>query len=209
MIEKLVNGDHLKRLDNIVQWLEQDGFNKESVSEHSFKVAVFTRAILEDIFGNNNDEGVLRFKLDCVTHALHHDFDEAIFLRDISHDIKYNKFNGEEIRHVIDDYVKHKFDEDFGDESTDCYRMMYNSIVEVPMHIKPVVKLADWLALFYHCKREVALGNERFMETLVYCRKSIKESVENVIGSINAVFGRDFLADYLSNFRRKIYNIVK
>ena len=31
MIEKIFSGDYLKRLDNIIQWSEKDGFTRESV----------------------------------------------------------------------------------------------------------------------------------------------------------------------------------
>lgn len=215
MIEKLVNGDHLKRLDNIVQWLEHDGFTRESVAEHSFKVAVFTRAILEEVFGSDDniekslDIEILRFKLNCVTHALHHDFDEAIFLRDVSHNVKYNKFNGTEIRHAIDVYVRHQFEEDFRGASADSYHMMHASVIAIPTYVKPVVKLADWLALYYHCKRELSLGNNKFNEVTMYCKQNILESVEIVIGDVNAVFNRNgVLTDSLDKFRQKIHNIV-
>ena len=43
---KLFNRDHLARLDNIKQWLEYDRHQQESVSQHSYKVSVFTMCLL-------------------------------------------------------------------------------------------------------------------------------------------------------------------
>ena len=59
MIDKIFNGPYLRRLDNIIQWQEKDVFAKESVSQHSFKVAVFTSVILEDIFPTKNSHNVV------------------------------------------------------------------------------------------------------------------------------------------------------
>lgn len=220
MIEKLVEGSYLKRLDNIAQWLERDVFNKESVAQHSFKVAVFTRAILEDIFGHSghvrNDVKILTFKLECVTHALHHDFDEAIFLRDVSHSVKYNKFNGNEVRQAINHFVEHQFVEEFkSDEIPDSYQMFEDSIVNVNQDVKAVVKVADWLALLYYCRRELALGNHNFEETYEYCKVNLKTATDKAAQTLNRVF-ENYEINSVSiknaidiNFVDKINNIIQ
>ena len=106
MIEKVFNGAYLKRLDNIVQWSEKDVFTRETVSSHSYKVTVFCRVLLEEIFRVDNDS-TREFKMNCVTHAMFHDWDEALLLRDISHETKYNSYNGEQIRSVLDNLSKY------------------------------------------------------------------------------------------------------
>ena len=103
MIEKVFNGAYLKRLDNIVQWSEKDVFTRETVSSHSYKVTVFCRVLLEEIFRVDNDS-IREFKMNCVTHAMFHDWDEALLLRDISHETKYNEFNGDKIRAELDEF---------------------------------------------------------------------------------------------------------
>jgi len=199
MIDKIVTRSYLKRLDNIIQWQERDVFNKESVSQHSFKVSVFTRVLLDDVFGDSHDLQVERFKLDCVTHAIFHDWDEAIFLRDVSHSIKYNEFNGQDVRNAIDKYVNHEFFKEF--ENLDAqdrvaYETLQKSIVDVDPKVKIVVKVADWLALFYFCRRELALGNENFTVTHKYCKQGLFKAAANLASmaaehyDINA---RDFL----------------
>ena len=80
MIQKILDGDYLKRLDNIIQWQERDVFKHESVSQHSYKVTIFARVLLEDIFGRTEDAKINKYKLDCVTHAMFHDWDESAFI---------------------------------------------------------------------------------------------------------------------------------
>ena len=190
MIEQIVEGSHLKRIDNIVQWQERDVFQRESVSQHSFKVSVFTRVILEDILGGDDGRGRWdKFKLDCVTHALFHDFDEAIFLRDISHSVKYNKFNGQEIKEAINHYVSHQFFEEFGEDDgkySDSLKMLHKSIVSVDPEVKEVVKVADWMALLYFCRRELSLGNVNFKETYEYCKESLFKSANKMVYDLAA-----------------------
>jgi len=194
MIDKIVTGSHLKRVDNIIQWQERDVFQRESVSQHSFKVSVFTRIILEDIFedifGDRDFNGRIdKFKLDCVTHAIFHDFDEAIFLRDAAHSIKYNKFNGLEIREAINHYVEHQFFEEFKEDDgveSDSVKMLHNSIVCVDPQVKKVVKVADWMALLYFCRRELALGNLNFTKTYEYCKDSLLKAASQMIYDIGA-----------------------
>ena len=184
MIDKIVTRSYLKRLDNIIQWQERDVFNKESVSQHSFKVSVFTRVLLDDVFGDSHDLQVERFKLDCVTHAIFHDWDEAIFLRDVSHSIKYNEFNGQDVRNAIDDYVNHEFSKEFEDldeQDKVAYKTLQKSIVNVDQRVKIVVKVADWLALLFFCRRELALGNKNFEATYKYCKQAIFNAANNLV----------------------------
>lgn len=193
MIDKIVTRSYLKRLDNIIQWQERDVFNKESVSQHSFKVSVFTRVLLDDIFGDLHDLQIERFKLDCVTHAIFHDWDEAIFLRDVSHSIKYNEFNGKDVRNAIDEYVNHEFSKEFEDldeQDRVSYETLRKSIVDIDPQVKIVVKVADWLALLFFCRRELALGNENFNATYKYCKQGLFKAAVN-----------------LANMAAKYYNI--
>jgi len=208
MIEKIVNGSYLKRIDNIIQWQERDVFNKESVSQHSYKVSVFVRILLEDIFNNpdcSKNFEIQNFKLDCVTHAMFHDWDEAIFMRDLSHAIKYNDFNGNQIRQVIDDYVKHEFVKEFDTYQDTCaYKVLAPAVVCLNPCVKKVVKLGDWLALLFYCRREIALENANFEKTYMYCRHSVIKAAQDVVEVIDQRFGID-----ASNLIETIQTILK
>lgn len=177
MLEKIFNGTYLSRLDNIVQWLERDRHNQESVSQHSYKVTIFARVLLEEIFGENNSEDVLKFKLDVVTLAMLHDWDEALILRDLSHDMKYNSFNGDEIREEVNKLSEHIAKRDFNDGS-DTGNMLVKNIVEPDKDVKIFVKVCDWLALQFYIYREIQLGNRMFYETAAYCDDNIEKSLE-------------------------------
>lgn len=177
MLEKIFNGTYLSRLDNIVQWLERDRHNQESVSQHSYKVTIFARVLLEEIFGENNSEEVLKFKLDVVTFAMLHDWDEALILRDLSHDMKYNKFNGDEIREEVNKLSEHIANRDFNDGS-DTGKMLVKNITDVDKDVKIFVKLCDWLALQFYIYREIQLGNRMFYETAAYCDDNIEKSLQ-------------------------------
>lgn len=193
MLRKIIDYPHLKRLDNIIQWQEFDTFTKESVSQHSYKVAIFARILLEDIFGDYSSKEVLKFKLEVVTRALLHDWDEALLLRDISHETKYNGYNGTELRRVLDDFSAYKSVEDFwseykGEEGTS--RMLINNIQGKPEPVYSFVKICDWIALYFYMKRERDLGNhnldhswniarENFVRYIDYTIKLLNEKFEN------------------------------
>ena len=92
-------------LDNIRQWEERDSVIKESVSQHSFKVSAICVFLLEKV--KDFPSQFIEFKLKCVEYSILHDFDESILGRDISHVVKYNEFNGSDIRETLDEFVEH------------------------------------------------------------------------------------------------------
>ena len=184
MIRKMFEGAYLRQLDNIVQWSEMDVFQRESVSQHSFKVAVFTRVLLQDIFGDI-DEGDMRssllrdFKLRCVDYAMFHDFDEALIRRDISHVTKYNRFNGSEIRRNLNELADHLAQEEILADS-ESGKFVYKTIIHPEPYVKRFVKLCDWLAMAFFIRREQRMGNQNMHleDTTVY--NGVRNAVEDV-----------------------------
>ena len=184
MIRKMFEGAYLRQLDNIVQWSEMDVFQRESVSQHSFKVAVFTRVLLQDIFGDI-DEGDMRsallkdFKLRCTEYALFHDFDEALIRRDISHVTKYNRFNGPEIRRNLNELADHLAKTEILTDGSSG-KFVYDAIINPDGWVKRFVKLCDWLAMAFFIRREMRMGNSnmRMEDTTVY--NGIRVAVEDV-----------------------------
>lgn len=177
---KLFNRDYLARLDNIKQWLEYDRHQQESVSQHSFKVSVFTMSLLEYLWPSDTQHAeVWLFKYQTLKLALMHDFDEAILRRDITHELKYNKYNGGEIRSVLDRFVDRQLTEEFGDES-DVVKMFSkeDKFYDV-MHA--IVKVADWMALLYFLNRELAIGNRSWpLNLLPYCKDNYRKAVSTL-----------------------------
>ena len=189
MIEKVFNGAYLKRLDNIVQWSEKDVFTRETVSSHSYKVTVFCRVLLEEIFKVDNDS-IREFKMNCVTHAMFHDWDEALLLRDISHETKYNSYNGEQIRSVLDNLSKHLAVNEFLD-GTSTGEFVFGAIFTNDESVNSFCKVCDWLALAFFIKREQSMGNQNLSAQETTVKDGLRKSVNRCVGILVQRFGRD------------------
>lgn len=155
-VEKIIS------LDNIRQWEERDSIIKETVSQHSFKVAAIAAYLISEIeksyLKKIESESYYQFKSSVLQYAILHDFDEAILGRDISHVVKYNSYNGDEIRKVIDDFVEHQI-------------IPYSNLVNKPKDELEVkfVKLCDWIALLTFIRRNTKLGCLTFKNEENYC----------------------------------------
>ena len=182
MFEKLFKEAYLCRLDNIVQWSEMDVFKHESVTQHSFKVAAFASTLFQDIFGHL-DPGCMeydvakKYKLEIMEYALFHDFDEALIRRDISHEIKYNSFNGLAIRRELDNLTMH-YAEDFRDSQSGNY--FRDTFMNPSNAAKRFVKLCDWLAMAFFIRREQHLGNQNLTKESRVVYNGIRKAIEDV-----------------------------
>lgn len=189
-------------LDNIKQWEERDSVIKESVSQHSFKVSAICIYLLEMIveFNKklNESQRWKSFAYKCVKYAVLHDFDESIIGRDISHEVKYNTFNGEKIREQLDAFVNNQlrknnliflFEKDRGEEF---------------INVKEFVKMCDWFALqtFVNRNKKVIQASV-FEKEEKYCSQKISESVKGVIFMLKYIFDNQlnlhFLEKYCNN----------
>lgn len=151
-------------LDNIKQWEERDSVIKESVSQHSFKVSALCIYFLEKVFPNSLPSGFTDFKLNCVEYAILHDFDESIIKRDISHVVKYNDFNGVDIRKTLENFVEHSLNKmNLG--------FLFQRLSDPD--VKLFVKMCDWIAIYTFIVRNRAMGVKVFKEEAEYCKKNI------------------------------------
>lgn len=200
MIKRILDGDYLKNLDNIDQWQEVDKLNSESVSQHSYKVTIFARVLLEDLFGDISSSDpeiayqICSFKLDVATRALLHDWDETLIRRDLSHVIKYNSFNGDALRKNIDDLAEHLATKEFAQIAnsdgglTASSAMMINQICYPVEAVQALVKVCDWLAQKFYCRREVAMGNKSFDRNIEYIDCALIKSVDTLESFLKASF---------------------
>ena len=193
MIENVFSGPYLRRLDNIKQWSEKDTLKTESVSQHSYKVAVYTTVILEEMLGKEElAERLQGFKLKCIQYALFHDWDESLIKRDISHETKYNKWNGDEFRALLDRFSAHaamlEFDQKYINGENEASILIINSIIRPDKDVKAVVKFADWLAMLAYLQRERALGNHTLDESYEYCVKCIVPAYETLKNTLRKFF---------------------
>lgn len=151
-------------LDNIHQWEERDSIIKESVSQHSFKVACIAAYLLDRMQCKD-----MLFRADVMTYAVLHDFDESIIKRDIAHPVKYNALNGDELRRVLNEYV---------DSMLDKYEWKF--VKDFGSDVKMFVKLCDWIALYTFIKRNAVLGSKMFEYERKYCLDSIVEKMDDL-----------------------------
>ena len=182
MIVKALLSDYLARMDNIIQWQERDVHQRESVSQHSYKVTVFTNLLLESLLqGQEETIEMLRFKNECINHAMFHDWDEALIRRDLSHVMKYNDYNGDAIRKVVDDLAEHLAKKEFVVSGVVGGKCVYDGILPTNELVHSVVKVADWMALQYFIDREFRMGNCTFSVESYYCRKSLLEAINKML----------------------------
>lgn len=182
-ILKFLNGNHLKSLDNIKQWLELDRFREESVSQHSFKVAVFVLALLEDALPYTElSKEQIKFKFDALAAGLLHDTDEHYLKRDMCHSVKYNKFNGKQIKDSLDAFVGFELVNDF-DCTTVNESAFMRHMMGLPEDVKLFIKICDWLGMLYYLKRERWLGNTTLVKTENYCCINLLISIQSFIDS--------------------------
>ena len=175
--------EKIENLDNIHQWSERDSIIKESVSQHSFKVSAIAVYLLEKIDSDINGFVSIGFRWNSyrykvLSYAILHDFDEAIFGRDVSHIVKYNSFNGDDIRKAIDEYVNHILDKEFS-----------GLIPDLPPVVRRFVKLCDWLALLTFCKRNKKMGAKSYDAEETYCINKITEAMKEIQNLFNFEFG--------------------
>ena len=178
MIGKIFNGAYLKRLDNIIQWSEMDVITRESVSQHSYKVTIFCRVLLEEIFGNKFSPVVANYVISCVDHAMFHDWDEALLLRDISHETKYNKFNGDKIRAELDALSKFLSKKEF-ETDTVGGQFVYEALNTTDSKVLLFCKVCDWMALAFFIKREQSRGNTNLSAQYATVRNGLTKSIDN------------------------------
>ena len=178
MIGKIFNGAYLKRLDNIIQWSEMDVITRESVSQHSYKVTIFCRVLLEEIFCHKFSPVVANYVISCVDHAMFHDWDEALLLRDISHETKYNKFNGDKIRAELDALSKFLSKKEF-ETDTLGGQFVYEALNTTDSKVLLFCKVCDWMALAFFIKREQSRGNTNLSAQYATVRNGLTKSIDN------------------------------
>lgn len=169
--------EKINTLDNIKQWEERDSVIKESVSQHSFKVSAIALYLLKSCRNLP-----AHFQYQVLSYSILHDFDESILGRDISHTVKYNKYNGEEIRDALSKFVESEID-GLG------MSFLFN-LGKLEKEIKLFVKLADWIAISTFISRNEKMGVYGFELEKEYCNENIVIKIKEVEKMILSIFGK-------------------
>lgn len=185
--EKLLYNDSFDELNNMVRW---NGFNRikdETVGHHSFIVSWLSRILAEEIFEDCSA------KLLTVTYGTFHDFNEFI-TGDMNHNVKYNPFNGFELRKNLNDYIHLVVDEKFPNDGNKSEKMLnYLLKDEIPIYIKKLVKLCDWMSMLMYLKKEQSLGNKNANLKIKYCEEMMIKTSKECIQELE--FQEDYKVD--------------
>ena len=195
MLEKIYNGKHLSKLDKIMQWEDKETVRSESVSTHSYKTTVFCSVLLDDVFPGFDNPEWNTLKVKCMNRALFHDWDETFISRDISHEVKYNKYNGECIRDTLDKYARAAAAEDFGLKSVIGSSMFLDKAADFGVY--SIVKLCDWMAMSYFIKREQSLGNTSLNDVIPMMVTNMQRCCESVKDFVVMMGGKEAVLNKL------------
>ena len=189
-----------EELNSIKRWNGKDTVKEESVGEHTFSVVQNVAIMCMGLF-NPSYTDVVALQRDALMYAVFHDVDEVL-TGDIGHELKYNNFNGEEIRQAIDAYVKQqvaaKYDIEFvGDEMKRFILMEHKRFGGI---VKKLVKVADWTSMRSYCEREYkTFSNQSFKKLFEYCHlqyiKSLQVLEQNLDSSL---FKQRYSKEFLS-----------
>lgn len=178
----------LFNLDTINRWSLNRVIKNETVAQHSYWVAFFTCCIVEELITEKNSQKN-EIKLKCIRYALFHDLDE-VFTGDVSHQLKYNENNGEEIKKLIDEYIESQILLNFpSNDSLD--KMFKECLLETSNIVKNIVKIADWLSFLKYLKEEESYGNKNILEVRLYCEKGLTNQIQTLSNVLHTHFSSE------------------
>jgi len=160
-----------RKLDKIVRFSAQMRIKDESVSEHSFHVALYSMILAdleEKIFKNKiNQEKILKT-------ALLHDLEECL-TGDIIYDFKHtDKKLTKEIKKISQKFFKDlmkKLPEEISRE----YLTLWSSAKDKKTIEGKIVEAADKLEGLIYALNEFSLGNKEFKKVIKGYEKQLKE----------------------------------
>lgn len=180
IFEKLYHDQVFDGINNITRWNNSRRIKDETVAHHSYLVTLFVNFLVErlceDLYsvkGRIDGYGYLKvsdFKLKVIRASLMHDFDEMT-TGDILYTVKSNKYNGEELTKLLDDFVAIKINELLeGVHNSERNTFMESTHYYNDLLIKSIVKVGDWLACLFYIYKERQLGNTCFNDRFDTCK---------------------------------------
>jgi len=182
----IMEDENMSSMNFLTRWnkgVSSFVLSKDTLSNHSYWVALFAGIIVGKLLDRVQwSEATTEMNLivlqklrgDVLMYALLHDFDEPI-TGDILHDVKYNQMMGEEMRNLLDKFIKDKmsayttkldsnseFLEPNGSYGyfSELLRSYFvnkdNPDFDV---IKSIVKLGDCLSSIFILQKELEMGN--------------------------------------------------
>ncbi len=174
----------LSRMKNIYRWNLMRNTRRESLSEHSFEVALIAHALA--VIGNKRLGKNLNADR-CASAALFHDTSE-ILTGDMPTPVKYYNPEIKEAYKKVESVAEEKL-----------LSMLPNDIKEeiAPLYspeddIKKIIKAADRISALIKCIEETAMGNKEFSAA----KQSILDSIKEMKLTEADIFIEEFLESY-------------
>lgn len=226
-ITSFITEERLRSADAVFRFNGEHTICKESITQHSWWVTMFTTIILDSIFNREADKQkhfIMAFKLSTLNEAIMHDTVDEIHTGDILHQFKHNVASGDQVVEAIESYVSkskeemlHNMscDEDESEEAErfflgqiDTYGYVGN-IVKDQLLRSSIVKIADWLSCMKYCANEMSLGNLSFIKIMNLSKVKLLKHIEEKFQPQYLDFCMRNGLFYNSNFIKQISSNIK
>ena len=175
---------YLSRMKNIYRWGLMRNTRRESLSEHSFEVALVAHAlgVINNVRlgGSVNPEHL-------ATVALFHDTSETL-TGDMPTPVKYYNPEIKAAYKMVETVAEEKLLSMLPDDFKACYKPLY----DMDDQTKAFVKAADRISALIKCIEETAMGNREF--------ESAKASIEKSIRNLNLAEADIFLDEFIESY---------
>ena len=190
-IIEFIESSKFYELSTSYRWQGIRMIKVENTAEHSYYVALFSLFIAESLALPKST------KNKAIQYALLHDYDE-VFTGDIRHSLKYQTSVGEDIRYSIKKYVGEVMD---GLSDKSFYNRVLKETIESESDymVKSIVKIADWLSMYFIMKNEIEMGNISVTKHFEYCKSQLLELSSNLENNI----GINKLSTEINNYFNK------
>lgn len=201
----ILKGDNLKRLDSIFRFSGAPIIKSETISQHQWWVTMFTRILCDEMIVKDELLNYSAFALEVVSYAMFSDTGEA-YSGDVIYTVKYNKYNGPEIRKALDLFVEKKMEEELGHDSL----IREYSLDPEEICIKNICKVADWLALLKQLVVEHSLGNSNLEKVFDTTFKQLEIQIDNCEKNIIKKFGEKAVnKNFIFQLRKQLYDFER
>lgn len=174
----------LSRMKNIYRWGLMRNTRRESLSEHSFEVALIAHALA--VINNERLGGDIDPNL-CATAALFHDTSEII-TGDMPTPVKYHNPEIREAYKKVEKIAENKLIDMLPSDMQATFCELY----EPKESVKRIIKAADRISALIKCIEETEMGNKEFKEAKKTIEKSVKE--------LNIKEADIFLSEFIDGF---------
>lgn len=192
----VIKSEEFNAADDIYRFNKIKCIGRENVSSHNSWVVITSMLFMEQLeaaglfnspyFKKQKKFNVSEFKYKAIMAATFHDFDECLS-GDVLFDLKYNDYNGEEIKENIDQYIDYKMrkfsikNKDKVNASIDKTIVKALLLAKEDFIIKFIVKIGDWMSCIKFERAELFLGNKSFEAIVAKSENALNELIDEFI----------------------------